>query len=989
MSNPIQSTGNHSSSDDEGYRTKIIVLTRDNWVQWSCQLENFLAGKGHKSLLSSPSDSEKVSLKFKKRNSSALALLWTCVAPELQGVLLAHRGSFYDSWVALGKTCGKNSVVIMCETLFKLMSIQYEPGSSLEKHINTFQRTFASYESLTKGSEDTMVISETIAAAFFIRSLSQDRDLSGLIQTLYDIKPFDLNTVLNRVAVEHCCRGTPQDQALLLDKQGQADQSKPPNQTSNRGKGKAPMRGRNKNRNNPNPKKDENSLKRLENLEKIVAKLELTGKNTNVNVVAEHSKESSGDIQQSDSDAYVVENEVLSIGSGESDKIYLDSGAGRSVVNNLEYLTKVFKVNKKLNTYAEPVDISHQGTVIFRGIHISPVYYAPKGKVNLLSVSQLLDHGLKPVFKGGSFLILKDKSIVATFSRLGNLFSSRIDSQTIFNINTPPLLKDWHTILGHPSDTYIKRLISEKKLIGGFTSSSKCQVCLHTKIKRLPHLRHLPVTHSPFVKLHMDTLEISPPSRQGFRYVKAEGYVMSFINEVNNKLGITPGYIHTDWGGEFDSKTFRQLLLTKGISLERGPPHSPQTNGVAERFNQSLLVKIQCLLAQSNVPISYWDEAALHASLLLNLLPHQYLQLRSPNNVLLKHCAAIQPTFEPGQIIPFGIKVVIRNENPASKVNVMGHSMKALTFEPFSDALRVLDPSTGRVRITRDYTQLRPETSVILQKNPSSLPLMINPPQPRVVTLPTLSGQTSSADAFGASEQVQSVPLPQAEDHHPSPMPQTQVTVPRPRYDYVPYYNTAPLNISSDLDVGNILKGEKRQRHPPDHLMLADVITYKQALTNLEESKAWQLAMKQEYDSLMNHNTCDLVPYPSDGSKVIGGMWRLTRKRNEFGEVYRHKARWVVLGNHQEYLLHYYDTWASVGRNETFKIMLILVVTQGYVPYQFDIDTAFLHREMDAVVYVKQVKGFELPCKEGWVWCLNKLLYGTKQAPRMWQLKLV
>ncbi|MBW0514160.1 hypothetical protein O181_053875 [Austropuccinia psidii MF-1] len=68
--------------------------------------------------------------------------------------------------------------------------------------------------------------------------------------------------------------------------------------------------------------------------------------------------------------------------------------------------------------------------------------------------------------------------------------------------------------------------------------------------------------------------------------------------------------------------------------------------------------------------------------------------------------------------------------------------------------------------------------------------------------------------------------------------------------------------------------------------------------------------------------------------------------------------------------------------------MLILVVCQGYVPYQFDIETAFLHGEMDAIVYVKQVKGFEIPGKEGWVWCLNKSLYGTKQAPRMWQAKL-
>ncbi|MBW0547640.1 hypothetical protein O181_087355 [Austropuccinia psidii MF-1] len=245
MSNAIQlePTGDHSSSDDEGYQTKIIILTCDNWVQWSWELENFLAGKGHESLLSPPSDTDKVSLKLKKTNSSALALLWTCVSPELHGILLAHQGSFDDSWVALGKTCGKNSIVIMFETLFKLMSIQYEPESSLERNINIFQRTFASYESLTQASEDTMVIPETIAAAFFIRSLNQAQDLSGFIKTLYDIKLFDLNSVLKRVAVELCRQGTPKDQALLLKKQNQTDQSKPPNKNGNSGKGKAPTRG--------------------------------------------------------------------------------------------------------------------------------------------------------------------------------------------------------------------------------------------------------------------------------------------------------------------------------------------------------------------------------------------------------------------------------------------------------------------------------------------------------------------------------------------------------------------------------------------------------------------------------------------------------------------------------------------------------------------------------------------------------------------------
>ncbi|MBW0475780.1 hypothetical protein O181_015495 [Austropuccinia psidii MF-1] len=110
--------------------------------------------------------------------------------------------------------------------------------------------------------------------------------------------------------------------------------------------------------------------------------------------------------------------------------------------------------------------------------------------------------------------------------------------------------KDWHAVLGHPSDKYIKKLFDNKKLSGSFISSNECQVCLHAELERLPHSRNLPTTYSPFIKIHIDTLEISPPSQQGNCYGlvivddysrfnriylmsekgKAEGYISSYLN---------------------------------------------------------------------------------------------------------------------------------------------------------------------------------------------------------------------------------------------------------------------------------------------------------------------------------------------------------------------------------------------------------------------------------------------------------------------------
>lgn len=48
---------------------------------------------------------------------------------------------------------------------------------------------------------------------------------------------------------------------------------------------------------------------------------------------------------------------------------------------------------------------------------------------------------------------------------------------------------------------------------------------------------------------------------------------------------------------------------------------------------------------------------------------------------------------------------------------------------------------------------------------------------------------------------------------------------------------------------------------------------------------------------------------------------------------------------------------------------------------QMDIATTFLHGELDEVIYMMQLEGFE-ECTSDKVCLLKKSLYGLKQAPR-------
>ncbi|MBW0551937.1 hypothetical protein O181_091652 [Austropuccinia psidii MF-1] len=106
--------------------------------------------------------------------------------------------------------------------------------------------------------------------------------------------------------------------------------------------------------------------------------------------------------------------------------------------------------------------------------------------------------------------------IMATFKREGNLFASKIASFQAFVATDK---KDWHTLLGHPSDSYLNQLLKEGKISGKLLSSKKCEICQQTKHQQRPHNNNLPKSPLPFHRLHVDTLEITPITHQGYGYV--------------------------------------------------------------------------------------------------------------------------------------------------------------------------------------------------------------------------------------------------------------------------------------------------------------------------------------------------------------------------------------------------------------------------------------------------------------------------------------
>ncbi|KAJ0493560.1 putative RNA-directed DNA polymerase [Helianthus annuus] len=145
--------------------------------------------------------------------------------------------------------------------------------------------------------------------------------------------------------------------------------------------------------------------------------------------------------------------------------------------------------------------------------------------------------------------------------------------------------------------------------------------------------------------------------------------------------------------------------------------------------------------------------------------------------------------------------------------------------------------------------------------------------------------------------------------------------------------------------------------------------------------------MSEELDALHKNGTWTLVPLVPN-SNIVDCKWVYRLKTDENGKISRYKARLVAKGFHQQHGVDYHETFSPVIKPATIRTILSLAVTNQWPLRQLDIQTAFLHGDLEETVYMRQPPGFVDPTKPDHVCLLNKSLYGLKQAPRAWFNKL-
>lgn len=206
----------------------------------------------------------------------------------------------------------------------------------------------------------------------------------------------------------------------------------------------------------------------------------------------------------------------------------------------------------------------------------------------------------------------------------------------------------WHHRLSHLGIRGLQDLKRQGKISITMDNSDeimRCEECIKGKLNRLNiKSRSGYKVDRVLGRVHSDLCELPTTSQEGLKYI------MTFIDEHSHYATLyfmkskdafenlkryvmmaeretceTVACIRSDNGGEYMSAVWDSFCQERGIKHSMGPPHSPQLNGVAERFNCTLLDRILPNLFKSNLPVRFWTDAARHAVQSINLSPSRAL----------------------------------------------------------------------------------------------------------------------------------------------------------------------------------------------------------------------------------------------------------------------------------------------------------------------------------------------------------------------------
>ncbi|KAI3668905.1 hypothetical protein L6452_40122 [Arctium lappa] len=626
---------------------------------------------------------------------------------------------------------------------------------------------------------------------------------------------------------------------------------------------------------------------------------------------------------------------------------------------------------------------------------LSNVKFVPFMTRSLISIGQLSKLGCKIRIENESMRISRGNFVVMNgeqaennlFHLVGDTVSS--DACVADSSRNLDATRLWHLRLGHTSEKNLE-ILRKRKLIAVDTPTSLdfCSECVSGKQTRVSFGAGKHNTNGILDYVHTDVW--GPSSTHSLSGSK---YYVTFIDDFSHKLwvyviklksdvfeifktwlalvevetGRKLKVLRSDNGGEYTSGNFKDFCSRRGIHRHYTTPGDPQSNGVAERMNMTLLKKVRCMLVTSGFPKMFWAEALHIAVHIVNQLPCSAIGGKIPEEIWRgKGCICLK---------------YIRVFGSPAYIHVTGQDKLDLRATK-GFLLSYTDESAIQVKVIHSR-HVTFDESIMFKSNHNRKPA----PEPEIISSvsPTTDGDeiiigpivpNSSACGFTLGlEFEEDVSPPDTSTSDPVSSVQEEIlndgggqgdTIPVSVPTRQIHRTIRPPNRYGDWDFANMSFTD--QLEYVFHVVQDDPFDYSEALASSHCDKLLG-AMHEEMEALSKNNTWELCPLPK-GSRAIGCKWVYKVKDDK-----RYKARLVVKGFAQRKGIEYDDIFAPVVRHTSIRVLLALVEILDLELEQLDVKTAFLHGDLEETIYMKQPEGFISDNKPDWVYQVVEFLF--------------
>ncbi|GAA5913711.1 hypothetical protein JCM6882_002323 [Rhodosporidiobolus microsporus] len=428
----------------------------------------------------------------------------------------------------------------------------------------------------------------------------------------------------------------------------------------------------------------------------------------------------------------------------------------------------------------------------------------------------------------------------------------------------------------------------------------------------------------------------------------------------------------------------RRPLVAPPVPLvrETPPPYSPQSNGVAERVNRSIVEGVIALLSQSGAPKELWAEALQAFVFTKNRSPHAALASGVPLSVWRRRPVCVD------------------------MLRVWGCRAWHTVTNGDSTAYRLYDPVGGKIVRSRDARFVEDEFPLLTTASPPyTTGGSIEPTE--LAIAPAVANPLAAAPTTPAVHPAVAPAAPPRPRHSSAapvtPAPQlsfARAVAPSPPPVAAPVPDSPdPLDLLSDPFAATLGEVEGLMAAVGDELGAtdddftlpsSDPRNHKEAARDVD-SERWQLGADEEFRSLRDdfnvfHPVKRLSLPP--GAKLLGCRFVYRRKKDEHGRVTGYKVRLVAQGFSQRPGVDFRETFAPVAKFTSIRVLLALAACQAMHVQQADVDKAYLHGELDEELYMRVPAGLDAPGLDGKVLKLERALYGLKQAGRVWNHRI-